>query len=167
MSNYRNASLFLRTIDLADAKNGTYNAAMTSFTWYGINLRTVLGDMYDDYDLFNICLNTVNFSYTPAAFFGTNDDRCLTINVSGLPFINQTYSQATANNTMSTCMGGVGLNPSSTNCNNFYSSNIALFGKNQDVCNITITYNRASDGAIAEQGASTFPQAVFLFKIIK
>jgi hypothetical protein len=53
MSDLRNAALVLRTSDLTVGQTssvGELAADKTSMTWYNINLRTLLGDMYDDYD---------------------------------------------------------------------------------------------------------------------
>ena len=33
-----------------------------SYTWNNVNMRCILGDMYDKYDRFNICLNNVSMS---------------------------------------------------------------------------------------------------------
>ena len=63
----RNASLVLKTSDLTSKsdyvygvpyvnQSGSMNAKGSSITWNNINLRTLLGDMYDRYDIFNICL---------------------------------------------------------------------------------------------------------------
>ena len=49
MTNLQNASLVLST------NNGTSNTTRTSTTWTNIDLRTLLGDMYNKYDMFNIC----------------------------------------------------------------------------------------------------------------
>ena len=45
---------------------GTSNAMNTSFTWTNINLRTLLGDMFDKYDRYllypNICRTNSRYS---------------------------------------------------------------------------------------------------------
>ena len=64
MSNNLNASLILNTAA------GVPNSNYTSCTWYGVDLRMLLGDMYDKYNRFNLCLNTV--SSCIAASFATS-----------------------------------------------------------------------------------------------
>ena len=86
MSNLQNASLVLST------NNGTSNASRTSTTWTNINLRSLLGDMYDKYDMFNLCLNTVATGTSANNFYATSSDMQVMIRVSGLPFINNTYN---------------------------------------------------------------------------
>ena len=38
---------------------GTADQFGTSFTWNSINLRVLMGDLYDRFDRFNLCLNTI------------------------------------------------------------------------------------------------------------
>ena len=42
---------------------------------------------------------------------------------------------------------------------------VALFEKNQDICNITIYYNKVIDGATPVT-TQTFPNTVFIFDIV-
>ena len=54
--NQRNACLVLKTSDLIPGKTLTAGVCDTyrqNMIWYNINLRTVLGDLYDKYDYFN------------------------------------------------------------------------------------------------------------------
>ena len=93
MSNLKNCSLVLNTY------NATANTAKTSFTWSNINLRTLLGDMFDKYETFNLCLNTIHTSVPTALYALNTDDSNVFIKVSGLPFINNTYDVKGGNNT--------------------------------------------------------------------
>ena len=75
-------SLVLRTSDLtvnATNQYGTVDQYRTTYTWNNINLRTVLGDMYDKYDTFNLCLNTVSSAVADVALGTGNDDRTVMI----------------------------------------------------------------------------------------
>ena len=169
MSDLRNASLVLKSNVLTRNSTtavGECNAGNTSFTWYGINLRTLLGDMYDDYDLFNLCLNSMCLTFTAGACFNGNEDRSLMVNISGLPFINQTYNQATGHNNNAVPIASMVLVSQNNNYLPFYSNNIAMFGKNQDMCDISISFTRVLDNAIPVPTATVFPQCVFLFDII-
>ena len=64
MTDIRHASLVLKTSDFTTRSdyvygqpysfsNGSINGKMSSMSWNNINLRTVLGDMYDKYNTFN------------------------------------------------------------------------------------------------------------------
>jgi hypothetical protein len=47
----------------------------------------------------------------------------------------------------------------------YYSSNVATFGKSQELCNITISYSKVIDGS-SPSTISAFPEPVFIFDII-
>ena len=240
MSNLQNASLVLST------NNGTSNNNRTSTTWNNINLRTLLGDMYDKYDMFNLCLNTVASGTALSNIYKAPADCNVIMRVSGLPFINNTYNIGSSSNTntpnctiasftfgnstvipgstfqgsitassslvvvpsgtvlpigstiqfydanllgwntktitatysatqyqMNSAIGATAIAtttitvlPITTATQYFYGSNIATFGKNQDVSSITIDYLRLSDLAQPETSANNnFPHTTFIFDI--
>ena len=162
MSNLQNASLVLST------NNGTSNTTRTSTTWTNINMRTLLGDMYEKYDMFNICLNTIATAVSVNNFYNSSSDLQVMVRVSGLPFINNTYNiGSTYNANTANCVIGTFTFANGTYATQyFYGSNIATFGKNQDICNITIDYLRLSDlSAPQVSAANTFPNTTFIFDI--
>ena len=67
---------------------GTSNAMNTSFTWTNINLRTLLGDIFDKYDRFLLLLQNISNASPSATPGAAVDDRAILINMSGLSFIN-------------------------------------------------------------------------------
>ena len=67
----------------------TSNGKLSSITWNNINLRTLLGDMYDKYNTFNLCLNTISTSQANT-IDPSPDSKNVNLRLSGLPFINQT-----------------------------------------------------------------------------
>lgn len=154
----RNASLVLKTSDLTTRSDyvygysyssavGSMNAKGSSITWNNINLRTLLGDMYDKFDLFNICLNTISTSQ--ANLIDTNSDsRNINVKISGLPWVNQTYNVKNNSNGSSTTIATFNFVSSNSTTQYYYSNNIATFGKNSDTCNITIEYWRILDDII-------------------
>ncbi len=172
MSNIEQATLILRSGDLIPNTVNQYGSCdinLTNFTWNNINLRTVLGSMYDKYDLFNLCLANITQS-NGAGNFGLNiDDIIVQIYLKGLPFLNQTYS-------VSDCCNNegngtvIGIYPfaeatySSINYNHFQC---ATFSKNQEQCNINIYYQRIypENGSYNVNTVHPFPEIVFKFKI--
>lgn len=162
MSNLQNASLVLST------QNGIYNnAGRTSITWNNINLRTLLGDMYDKYEIFNLCLNTMASGET-LSFTPTQDDRQVLIRMSGLPFINNGYNVGPTQNTntQNTIIGSFQFNASGVNTQYFYSANLATFDKHQELCNITIEYLKVSNLQYPSvSGVGYFPATTFIFDI--
>jgi hypothetical protein len=165
MSNLQNASLVLNTLSGIDISTNTIK---TAHQWTNINMRTLLGDMYDKYDIFNLCLNTIATSVSTTTFNKTTKDLQIIIRVSGLPFINNTYSIQTNNNCNTPyCTIGTFLFVSGNSTYQyFYGSNIATFGKNQDISNITIDYIRVSDLLQPEISSGyKFPDTTFIFDI--
>jgi hypothetical protein len=71
-------------------------------TWHNINLRTILGDMWDKYDLFNLSL--VELCTSKCETIDDPDDLSLKIMISGLPFVNTGYDVATAHLTNKTLL---------------------------------------------------------------
>ncbi len=72
-----------------------------SFTWNNINLRTLLGDMWDKYELFNLSL--VEMAAGVSVFNSVNLN--VAINLSGLSFSNCNYDTNQNVNTNNTIIG--------------------------------------------------------------
>jgi hypothetical protein len=160
--NIQNASLILKSCD------AIYDTSKVNITWNNINLRTLLGDMYDQFDMFNLCLNTVSHSNSALTNANTNiDQRNVILNVSGLPWINQTYNTSYLSNTSSVVLGTFLFGTTGTvSSQYFYSSNISTFGKNQELVNLTLSYSKITDNLQpATGGGEVFPHIVLIFDI--
>ena len=84
------ASLVLKSSDLTFGSStpvGTADANDVTLTWNNINLRVLLGDIYDQYERFNLNLNTIATNVA-GAIGATADDRACYITIAGLPWIN-------------------------------------------------------------------------------
>ena len=104
------ASFHLNTTDISvnsDVSNqyGSINVYRNDITFNNISLRTILGDMYDKYDKFNIKLSALLYSQSAVAVSSNSVDLNLQINIGGLPFYNCTYSTKSDTNS-STCVIG-------------------------------------------------------------
>ena len=148
MSDKQHAQLVLRGSDIDEINTGVSNLTNSNLLWRNINLRTVLGDMYDKYDLFNLTVKYIE-SGKLNPVFDDIDNSNIIININGLPFINQTYRHSHFCNTSNAVLGLYTipntLNSVSSQC--FYSSNFLTFGKNQELVNINIFYTRIVDNA--------------------
>jgi hypothetical protein len=167
MSNLQIASLVLRSSDLTLGTTNQYgscDANRLTQTWNNINLRTLLGDMYDKYDLFNICLNTITTAVA-GAIGGAAEDRNVIIKLSGLPFVNQTYSVKQGCNTNVCPISSFLFAQNTTATQLFYSNNCYTFGKSQQSCNLTIQYGRVLDDALPTT-VIAFPNIVLIFDIV-
>ena len=167
------ATLVLRSDDVPtnsyDNTGGsdTYN---TSFTWNNINMRSVLGDMYDKYDDFNIANSFLSVSYCPV--YGTTaGDRAVSFNISGLTFKNSSYSFPNKGNIQScqflTAIFGNSTTAASSGAQNVDTTALA-FTKNELV-NITIFYTRIFKNTTTLNyniaTTTSFPAVQFTFKI--
>lgn len=103
--NTAKVSLTLNTIDIL-ASNVVINYPVnnsigyvsqyrTSAQWYAVNIKNLLGDLYDKYELFNIQLECAGYARGPA--YGTTvDDLCVRITLDGLDWVYSNYN-ATSN----------------------------------------------------------------------
>jgi hypothetical protein len=159
MSNLQNATLVLNSYDgcIATVNN-------SNLLWNNINLRTVLGDMYDKYDLFNLQLNSIAQSI-PVNSIGASDNlRTLNLNISGLPFVNQTYSTANKCNTSETLLTHYKFNTTIGLTYIYNNNSIITFGKSQEMANIQINYKQVTDGTTPIP-TNPYPSMVYQFSI--
>jgi hypothetical protein len=162
MSNLRTASLVLKTGSLPAS---SINDDKSSMTWHNVNLRTLLGDMYDDYDVFNLCLTSISSTLPPDPITPSVDENLqLCVEMSGLPFINQTYNPVTGHNENKKSIGCFTFSGTTDVLREFYFDHITTFGKNSDICDITIDYVRISDG-LPPFTNNPFPDVILTFII--
>ena len=168
MLNCETANFHLNTTDI-DTQNtgninnsyGIINEFRNDITWYNINFKTILGDMFNKYDKFNIRLCSIMYSAALAP--STNaSDLSLKINVNGLPFSNCTYHTISNSNTSRCIMGAFQLYPE-TNQLYFNDDNVFTVDKLQETTNIRIYLSRLSD--VAPVWVSLGPQYDFYFRI--
>ncbi len=133
MSNIEYATLFLTTA--AGEYNDEYHL---SCSWNNINLRTVLGPMYDKYDVFVIRLAFVGQGSAPEALGTSVNDNLVIIELLGLPLINNTYNVNTNHNTNATIIGLFEILLENISYTIFSNSPNLTFGKNSEQVNITI-----------------------------
>ena len=170
MYNEESASLVLRTSDLpVNSSNnvGSADQFYTNMTWSNINLRVLLGSMYDKYDKFALVPVGYQSNLTDATLGSTADDRVITINLSGLPFTNNVYNSSSKTNQTSSAIYAVRIAQG-----NYISSNVTgcvlTFTKNQELVNFNIFYQRVNINGSGNYNVSTgvaFPRMVFLFNI--
>jgi len=171
MEQKRSTRLILKTSDLtvnSTTNIGSCDQFRQNFTWFNINLRSLLGDLYNQYDYFNLLLISVSCSIcSAAAGQGGSDDRLVYVKMSGLPFVNQTYKQTKGNNISSSILTIYTIPLTAiTNTQQYNNvSNVMTFGKSQDLCNLNISFTRVLDDAKPVLTTAN-PQFVFMFTII-
>jgi hypothetical protein len=115
MTSQEKALLVLKTSDLTFNQTnsvGIANATGTQCTWNNINLRVLLGNLYDKYNRFNLSLNT--FTTGPLIGVVSDADTGTYITLSGLPFVNNTYSVKNASLNTEAILGSVLWKPQSS-----------------------------------------------------
>lgn len=152
--NIESSSLMLRTI------NATNNANATSSTWR-VNLRACLGNLYNKYDKFKICLTAWGTAQAAGGF--SNDDLSTFITLSGLQWENQTYDTATNGLTQNASIATLKFANGNSIIENFTGEVGQVFVKpNYDEVEITLNVNKISGAAFP---APSYPQCCYLFSI--
>lgn len=153
---------------LSTANATTSLTGNLGFTWNNINLQTLLGnEMYNKYDLFNICLVQACSGVAAAGIGTTTDDLNVLFNLSGPYWINQGYN-VTHNAGSSNAVAGLyQFSRSNSVMQNYYGNTALTFSKNQSLLNLSITYSTvASTTGAAPNTASAYPPMVFIFSIV-
>ena len=141
---------------------GSGNSTLSSFTWTNINLRTLLGDMFDKYDRYLLLLQNISHSLSTAIAGG--DDRSVLINMSGLSFVNSTYIQKLQSNSGALIVCPF-IFPSAAAVQSQLYNNFAVstFIKQNDIVNISINYTKIKDDSAT---TVTYPHMCFIFNIV-
>lgn len=157
MNSVKCATLVLKSCDITNDPNfnfnytdysgerGSINKSLSSITWNNINLRQVLGDMYDEYEEFNLVLKQVASNQSNSRFEGNPfNSRGVYIRLYGLPFLNCTYDVVTRTNRPSTILGAFNI-PTAGWVSQLFSDTMVTFGKSQFLCNLTIELCEIAD----------------------
>lgn len=162
METRENAGLVLRTIDIqtyngqnfstslydTDNELGTISDNGQFLIFKGINMRQVLGTLYDKYDMFNVSLRT--YLSAPNSTASVNNVAC-SLWLTGLNWVNQTYSVKTKNFNTEACIGGCNFQATTTNGQvTHHSSNTAMFRKGPpDVTDLIIEFKNSAGTIVA------------------
>lgn len=93
-----------RTQDF-NGSTGYINRWQTSMRWNNVNLRSLLGDLYENGGKYNIKLESVCFGLTSnlTIFTTTQNDKTFNIFMDGLPFVKSYSSNLQLNNEILLC----------------------------------------------------------------
>lgn len=172
MNNQLSSTLVLQTADLtlnSTTNIGTADQFNTNWVWSNINLRTLLGDMYDLYDRFALVPVRVHSGNVTNSTFGASEnDRVVSINIAGLPFTNNVYDTASKFNSNHITFQTLHLNNTASTNSSVNGGAILTFTKNQEMLNLNIYYKRLIKNAgnyDIVNGVSAYPDAIFIFNI--
>jgi hypothetical protein len=151
MSSEQSVNLILKTTQISSSNTvasyyeltvsneyGSIGENRTAIKWNNINLKTLMGDMYDKYDRFNISLNYIGGAACGTAAETSADNRIFMVKLSGLPFTSSYNLTTNANNgTAVLTIADVPLEASSTWSYTALSEKYFTFMK-QEMVNISI-----------------------------
>jgi hypothetical protein len=117
----------------------------TKLTWTNIDMRQILGDMFDKYDRFNISLNFVGTSETGSGTETTSDFRFFQVMLSGLQFTTSyNHSHRSSDNKALVGIVNIPLTANTAYITNQQNSATYTFEKTQNV-SLTIDLLNISD----------------------
>ena len=154
-----------------DNQYGTITNNRCTLTWKNINMKQVLGEIYNKYETFNLKLyqmaQTTTMINSGSAI--SNQSSLVDVRISGLPFINDGYNIASRNNSSGLYLTSLLLtifNYLSTGIVTTYNPICLTFGKCENV-DITIDMKRTKDQIypVIEQADTALGQFIFTFKI--
>lgn len=153
-------SLFLRTIDIDPTRNAPTTIVATVptpfendyglctgnggvITWYNVNIRTCLGELYRKYDRFNLKMTAAQIRHNTAA--AVTDAQFL-VYISGLPFSSGSCYNTRLGPTNQSCIGAVDFTTTATTgkTTSLLSGLVSFEKPLQDVINITVELKNSS-----------------------
>ena len=141
---------------------GTSNTGRSIYTYSNINMRNVLGNMYNKYSKFNLVLKNI-MTEAVNTWGNVGQDQSIIINISGLNFINN-YEVSSKTITQQSTLTSLLFNPSGSLSVTYTNNCVATFITNgPENVDITITYQRISDGLTPD---GVFGKVLFIFDII-
>ena len=162
-----------------DNQYGTIANNRCTLTWKNINMRRVLGEMYDKFETFNMYLYQINQSsaFWSAPPVSNSGFLLVNVNIKGLQFLNNTYSVISKNNTGTAFLTSYFLNNApSTGVGTvtpMFNPSILTFGKSTECVDITIDMKTAYSqtytpivtpvGGLAEN-SNSFGTFIFMYK---
>ena len=150
--------------DSDSAACGSWSAGKQTTKFY-VNLRNLLGTVYDSSDYFVLRLNQLSWGYA-AAWNASVNDTSMAINLSGLNFINSTYDVRTGNNTNKCQIALANINSGNAGLNS-YAPNTCLCNFKKSTENVELTFElmRIIDDLPVQCTATKIPHMAYSFDI--
>ena len=146
---------------------GTMNALGTEMTFSSISMKNVLGELYDQYDTFNLILNSVTIPAS-ALTYGVGNNTNIMLFMGGLAFkTSNTYSNITKTSQIQSLVGNFQLPlwaPNSSAILYFNDTFVNTFGKYEDY--IDITFSLKTPSGTSQVPTNLYPQMVYNFTIV-
>ena len=177
------ACLILNTFDIStsttasdfkdatiDNQYGTIANNRCTLTWKNVDMRRVLGVMYDKYETFNMYLYQINQGVAFTTSPTTGIYALVDIRIKGLQFLNNGYNAISRNNTNTAFLTSYVLNLTTATTGTgtvtpMFNPTIITFGKSADCVDITIDMKCTQNQAYPTIGnANALGTFIFMFK---
>jgi len=175
-----NISLFLKTTQMNASTdfNDYYNKIVltskrlisnnrTTYTWYNVNLGNSLGPIYNKYDKFNICLNSLSTGMGSATRALYPFERQIQVKMFGLMWLSS-YNQATQNNDSNKVIKLIQLSSDAASADSLqFNEEFFTFLKGFDTVDITINLHTVDYDTNATSTSYNYllPHMIFNFNI--
>jgi hypothetical protein len=134
-------------------------------TWNAINFKNLLGEMYNNYDMFNLQMISTGNALPPAGWGVTANDRLLKVSMSGLDWVYNNYDTSTGNMTNACIVGNQNFaNVANSSPGAYVSSQSSIFRK-CITADITISVQTVLGGVPNMAAGTIFPRLSFGFCI--
>ena len=144
---------------------GSINQYRTSITWNAVNIKNILGSLYDQHELFNLEIRSVGSPIPPTLFGITDNDRMLTIKMAGLDWVFNTYDTIYGHQTSEAIIGNRRFNSQTAPNNIIINQRLITTFRKCITANITINLYNIFDIPPEMNAGTIFPQQIFVFKI--
>lgn len=168
----QSSSLVLKTSDISTTKNAE-TASSSAGSWsnfkqsqqFRVDMRTAIGSDYDKYTRFVLRLNSVSWTACDPCL--TLQDAQVVLQLSGLNWVNSSYSCATRSNIPR--YDATVINITANTAKSLYftqSVSLCQFVKGSDQATIQLDLIRTIDGTPASHSSDSYPHFVLMFDII-
>lgn len=154
---------------IVSTSSGQISNNRTRYTWYNVNLRNLLGPIYNKYNMFNISLNSILTSTQGTTDITTTskNDRQLQVKMYGLQWLSS-YNQATKNNDSNKVIRLVQFSTAGYGTDSYhFPEQFHTFLKGSDVVDITINLHNVSTdtNTTTSSAGSLLGHMIFNFNI--
>lgn len=168
------AHLVLNVSDIADDPDpanypisnsiGAISGARSAFTWYNLDMRDILGDMYDKFDYFNLNLRAIQYDSGIGSYGSSSLDLNVYFQMSGPAFYSSTYNVATKRSNGETTLG-VAFMTRNVPATITYNNNFTTTFQKQPTMNFSVALRRANDSNVITGAGTLYPLFSFNFYI--
>lgn len=147
-------------------ENGNIQAGRIGYTWFSLDMRSILGDLYDKFQFFNLKLCSIQYDEGIGTYASTTLDYNIYFQMSGPAFYTSTYNVATRRKTSEATIGLATIVRAIPGSITYDDAFLTTFEK-QPTLNFTINLLKGfNDSQVLTPAGTLFPLMNFYFNII-